>query len=66
MTPVEPYGAHSRLQQSVQLPQTMPSTPSLQYVGPDGGTPQVPSVFPAAMVHADEQHSLLREQTSLV
>ena len=65
-TPVAPYGAHTRLQQSLQLPQTVPSTPSLQNVGAEGGGAQVPRVLPAGMVHVDEQQSPLREQTSLV
>jgi len=65
-TPVGPYGAHNRLQQSLQLPHTVPSTPSEQYVGADGGAAQVPSVFPVGMVHVEEQQSLSREQTSFV
>jgi hypothetical protein len=66
MTPVGPYGAHSRLQQSLQVPQTVPSMPSLQNVEPLGGAEQVPSVLPVAIVHLDEQHSESREQTSFV
>lgn len=50
----------------MQLPHTVPSTPSEQYVGADGGAAQLPSVFPAAIVHVPEQQSPFREQTSFV
>jgi hypothetical protein len=65
-TPVGPYGAHKRLQQSLQLPHVVPSTPSLQYVGAEGGAAQVPSFLPVGMVHVAEQQSLPLEQTSFV
>jgi hypothetical protein len=57
-TPVGPYGAQSRLQQSLQAPQTVPSIPSLQNVGPLGAAPHVPTVLPDAIVHVPEQQSL--------
>jgi hypothetical protein len=65
-TPVGPYGAHRRLQQSPQLPHTVPSTASEQYVAPDGGEEHVPTVLPCAMLQTPEQHSVLAEQTSPV
>ncbi len=65
-TPVCAYGAQRRLQQSPQLPQTVPSTPAEQNVGPDGGAAHVPTVLPAAMVHVPLQHSEPCEHASLV
>jgi hypothetical protein len=50
----------------VQLPQTVPSTASWQYVAPDGGAEHVPTVLPCAMLQTPEQHSLLAEHTSPV
>jgi hypothetical protein len=40
--------------------------PSLQYVEPEGGAAQVPTVFPAAIVHVAEQQSVPLVQTSFV
>lgn len=65
-TPVCAYGAHKRLQQSPQLPQTVPSTPAVQNVGPVGGAAHVPIVLPCAMVQVPEQHSEPLEHASLV
>ena len=65
-TPVGPYGAQRRLQQSPHPPQTVPSTPSEQYVAPEGGGAQEPTLLPGAMVHVAEQHSLPFEQMSPV
>lgn len=65
-TPVGAYGAHSRLQQSVQEPHRVPSTPSVQNVGAVGGAAQVPSVLPCAIVQVPEQHCDPAVQTSLV
>ena len=63
LTPVGPNGAHSRLQQSPQLPQVMPSTPP-QNDGPVGGPSQVPTFLPVAIVHEPVQQSLSRAHTS--
>src|SRR5262249_4701037 len=65
-TPVGPYGAHRRLQQLLQPSQTMPSTPSLQYVAPDGGAAHVPNVLPWAMLQMPPQQSPGFEQASPV
>jgi hypothetical protein len=62
-TPVGPYGAQRRLQQPLQASQTVPSTPSEQYVEPLG-VAQVPSVAPAAMLQIPPQQSLGFEQAS--
>jgi hypothetical protein len=64
ITPVGPYGAQSRLQQPLQSPHRVPSTPSLQYVAPDGGAPQVPRTLPGAIVQIAEQQSVPAEHTS--
>jgi hypothetical protein len=66
LTPVLRYGAHNRLQQSVQAPHTMPSTPPLQKDDPVGGLPHVPSVAPLAMLHVPLQHAFPVVQTSPV
>jgi hypothetical protein len=58
MTPVGPYGAQRRLQQSPQLPQSVPSTPSLQYVAPLGGGAHTPTFLPAGIVQFAEQQSV--------
>jgi hypothetical protein len=63
-TPVGPYGAQSRLQQSVQLPQTEPSTPPEQNDAPDGGGAHVPTALPDAIVQVEEQQSLAFEHRS--
>jgi hypothetical protein len=42
----------------------VPSTPSLQYVAPEGGGPHLPSVAPAAIEHTPPQHSAAAEQAS--
>jgi len=44
--------------------QTVPSTPSEQFVDPTAGDAQVPSVLPAAMLQMPPQQSLGFEQTS--
>jgi hypothetical protein len=45
---------------------TVPSTPSLQYVGPDGGGAHFPTVAPAAIVQMPPQQSAAAEQASPV
>jgi len=62
-TPVGAYGAHRRLQQSLQSPHTVPLTP-WQKAAPSGIAPHVPSTEPAAIVHVALQHSLAEEHTS--
>jgi hypothetical protein len=66
LTPLLPKGAQSRLQQSLQLSQTVPSTPPLQYVDPVGGAPHVPSVAPAATLQVPPQQSAGLAQASPV
>ncbi len=65
-TPVGPYGAHSLLQHLLQASQSVPSTPSLQNVGPDGGGPHFPIVAPAAIEQMPPQQSAGAEQASPV
>jgi hypothetical protein len=62
--PLVPYGAHTRLQQSLQVLQTVPSTPPLQRVLPGWGVSQRPSVAPAATLQTPPQQSRGFEQTS--
>jgi hypothetical protein len=62
---VGPKGAQRRLQQSLQVPQREPSTPRpLQFEAPVGGSPQVPTVAPAAMSQVPVQHSSALVQMS--
>jgi hypothetical protein len=56
-TPVGPYGAQSRLQHPLQASQSVPSTPSLQFVAPAAGAEQMPSVAPCAMLQMPPQQS---------
>ena len=63
-TPVRPYGAQRRLQHSPHPPQSVPSWPPLQFVEPEGGAEQVPTVLPDAIVHVAEQQSEPLEQRS--
>jgi hypothetical protein len=56
-------GAHKRLQQSPQPVQSTPST-LVQYEGPFGGSAQVPTVFPVAIVQSAAQQSLSCAQLS--
>ena len=56
-TPVRAYGRHRRLQHCPQPLQNDPSTDPLQRVDPGAGTPQVPSVAPAAIVQTPPQQS---------
>src|SRR5258708_33105368 len=64
LTPVEPSGAQTRLQQSRHDPQTVPSTPPLQNDGPVGAAAQVPRVAPWTIVQTPPQQSADVEQTS--
>jgi len=48
----------------LQASQTVPSTPSEQFVAPTAGDEQVPIVFPVAMVQMPPQQSLALEQAS--
>jgi hypothetical protein len=64
LTPDGPYGAQSRLQQSLQDPQTVPSTPPLQKLAPAGGAPQTPRVCPDAIVQTPPQQSAARAHES--
>ena len=72
--PVGPHGAHARLQHGpphagspasmLAPPQSWPST-TPQLAGPPGGAaPHVPSVEPAAIVHAPVQQSVPAEHAS--
>lgn len=56
-TPVVPYGAQTRLQQSLHPVQTVPSTPPLQRVLPGIGVSHFPSVAPAATLQTPPQQS---------
>jgi hypothetical protein len=62
-TPVEPWGAHRLLQQSPQPLHTAPGTP-LQFAGPSGGDPQVPTAAPSWTSQMPEQQSPPRLQMS--
>jgi hypothetical protein len=66
LTPVVGYGAQSRLQHPLQASQTVPSTPSLQYVGPEGGGAHLPAVAPDEMSQMPPQQSTEFEQMSPV
>jgi hypothetical protein len=65
-TPVVADGAQSRLQQPLHASHAVPSTPSLQYVDPDGGGAHFPSVAPDAMSQMPPQQSMELEHTSPV
>ena len=65
-TPVVGCGAQRRLQQPLQASQAVPSTPSLQYVAPDGGGAHLPTVAPAGTSQIPPQQSTALEQTSPV
>jgi hypothetical protein len=62
-TPVM-YGSQTRLQQSLHVPQSVPSTLPLQSDAPAGGMPQVPLSAPAALLHAPPQQSVAFTHTS--
>jgi hypothetical protein len=64
LTPVGPYGAQRRLQQSPHPLQTFPSTPSWQYVEPAGAAAQVPTVLPLGTSQIEEQQSCAFVQMS--
>jgi hypothetical protein len=64
--PVAAKGAQRRLQQPLQASHSVPSTPPLQYVAPDGGGPHLPTVAPAAMSQMPPQQSIELEHTSPV
>src|SRR5258708_34746940 len=59
------YGAHRRLQHSLHIWQSVPSTPPWQNDGPVGGGPHVPTPF-IAMLHVPPQHSALALHVSPV
>jgi len=63
-TPLVPKGAQTRLQQSLQAVQTVPSTPPLQRVLPGCGVSQRPSVAPVATLQMPPQQSRGFEHTS--
>lgn len=62
---MSPNGAHKRLQQLPQPLQTVPSTPSLQYVAPTTGVLQIPTP-PLAAEQLPLQQSPSRLHTSPV
>lgn len=63
-TPLSPYGAQRRVQQSLQSSQSRPDTPVEQLLAPLGVSPQTPSGASVATSHTPVQQSAPARQTS--